>query len=291
VTALPAVTAPAAPSAAPPAAASVPDVALLPLFSLLLPDTADMVTPVADAVDAAATGADGEGDVAAPAGLVDWLLSMAPPVATPPPVAANDAPVALPSMPAEVAEPAVALPAAVKDLPDTPAAPLPAPPDATAPPAFTLSAPLPAPTAAAPGTPAAAAPLPPAPVLPPLSLEDPDWSASLGERVSWATESGLSEATIDLHPEELGPIRIRIETQGSLADVSFQAANAATRDLLAQSLPQLRGLLNGQGMDMGRSQVAALPAPRRGEGRGVSEEPVSGAGRRLYRVGLVDDYA
>ena len=55
--------------------------------------------------------------------------------------------------------------------------------------------------------------------------------------------------------------------------------------------PQLRGLLNGQGMDMGRSQVAALPASRRGESRGASEEPVSGASRRLYRVGLVDDYA
>ena len=291
MTALPAVTAPAAPSAAPPAAASATDSAPLPLFSLLLPDTADMATSVADVPDAAVPATDGEADVAAPAGLVDWLLSMAPPVATPPPVAANDVPAALPSMPAEVAEPVPTLPTAVKISADTPEVPLPAPPDATAPPVFALAAPLPAPTTAAPGTPAAAAPLPSAPVLPPLSLDDPDWSASLGERVSWATESGLSEATIDLHPEELGPIRIRIETQGSLADVSFQAANAATRELLAQSLPQLRGLLNGQGMDMGRSQVVALPAARRGEGRGLAEEPVSGAGRRLYRVGLVDDYA
>lgn len=277
MTALPAVTAPAAPSAAPPAASSAPDAALLPLFSLLLPDTVEMATSVADAPTT-----DGEGDAVAPAGLVDWLLSMAPPVA------AHAAPAALP---AEVAEPAVALPVAVKVLPDMPEAPLPPTPDAAAPPAFTLAAPLPAPAAVVPGTLATTAPLPSAPILPPLSLEDPDWSASLGERVSWATESGLSEATIDLHPEELGLIRIRIETQGSLADVSFQAANAATRELLAQSLPQLRGLLNGQGMDMGRSQVAVLPAARRGEGRGLAEEPASGAGRRLYRVGLVDDYA
>lgn len=285
---MPAVTAPsAAPAAANAAAPAAADATLLPMFSLLLPDAVDAAPP---ATDAAEPLPEGESDApAASAGLVDWLLAMAPPPATqaqPAPVAA-DAVIDLPAM-AVAAEPDAAPIAANPEIPE---ALLQAQPDAPAPdPSFSLVASLPAQSAVS-ATAAPAAPLSSTPALPPLSLDDPDWSASLSERVNWATESGLSEATIDLHPEELGPIRIRIETQGSLADVSFQAANAATRELLAQSLPQLRGLLNGQGMDMGRSQVAAMPVSRRGEARGLADEAAPVTGRRLYRVGLVDDYA
>ena len=286
---MPAVTAAPAPSAvanaAAPAAAA--DATLLPMFSLLLPDAVDAAPP---ATDASEPLPEGESDApAASAGLVDWLLAMAPPPATqaqPAPVAA-DAVIDLPAV-AIAAEPDAAPIAANPEILE---ALLQAQPDAPAPaPSFSLMAPLPAQSAAS-AIAAPAAPLSSTPALPPLSLDDPDWSTSLSERVNWATESGLSEATIDLHPEELGPIRIRIETQGSLADVSFQAANAATRELLAQSLPQLRGLLNGQGMDMGRSQVAAMPVSRRGEARGLADEAAPVTGRRLYRVGLVDDYA
>lgn len=277
----------AAANAAAPAAAT--DATLLPMFSLLLPDAVDAAPPTVEGAEPLPEGASDA--PAANAGLVDWLLAMAPPAAlpapaTPVPVASDTAP----DLPALVvaAEPEAA---PIAEGPEMAEALLQAQPEAPVPtPSFSLVAPLPA-QAAASVIAAPAAPLSSTPALTPLSLDDPDWSASLGERVSWATESGLSEATIDLHPEELGPIRIRIETQGSLADVSFQAANAATRELLAQSLPQLRGLLNGQGMDMGRSQVAAMPISRRGEARGLADETAPVTGRRLYRVGLVDDYA
>ncbi|MDM4770806.1 flagellar hook-length control protein FliK [Solimonas sp. SE-A11] len=285
---MPAVTAASAPPAANAAAtATAADATLLPMFNLPLPDAVDAAPP---ATDAAEPLPEGQSDApAATAGLVDWLLAMVPPPAVPaqPAPGAADTVIDLPAV-AVAAEPDTAPIAATAEIPEAllqaqPDAPLPAP-------SFSLMVPLPAQFAAS-AIVAPAAPLSSTPALPPLSLDDPDWSASLGERVSWATESGLSEATIDLQPDELGPIRIRIETQGSLADVSFQAANAATRELLAQSLPQLRGLLNGQGMDMGRSQVAAMPGSRRGEARGLADEAAPIAGRRLYRVGLVDDYA
>jgi flagellar hook-length control protein FliK len=292
VTALPSMTlAAAAPAAANAAAPATPaDATLLPMFSLLLPEAADAALPP---VEAAEPAPEGEGDAAATsAGLVDWLLAMAPP---PPPASQAQPMPAAGDVTGDL--PAVSLPTGPDAAPVAAGAPpaealLRAQPEAAAPsPPFSLALPLPALPPAAGAAAVPAAPLSSTPALPPISLDQPDWSASLGERVSWATESGLSEATIDLHPEELGPIRIRIETQGGLADVSFQAAHAATRELLAQSLPQLRSLLNGQGMDMGRSQVAALPAPRRGEGRAGAEEPAGGTGRRLYRIGLVDDYA
>ncbi len=278
-------------AAAPPAANQPAiEAGLLPLFSLLPADLGE--APAAAEAGAPETPVENETG-AAPAALVNWLLALVPlpPQAgdLPAAPAANDAMVPAAGMADVPAVAATALPKPAETplppaTPDIPAASLP-------PPSLLLpQLPVALPAAVAPQAPApAAAPVP----LAPLALGDPDWSAGLGERVSWATELGLSEATIDLHPEELGPIRIRIETQGQVAEVSFQAAHAATRELLSQSLPQLRELLNGQGLDMGRSQVAAMPqTPRRGDPRNPAAETGSGgARRRLYRLGLVDDYA
>lgn len=251
----------------PPGALPTAAEALLPLFTLAPQAGAPAATESAP-LDAP------ESDTPAPemSGLVvDWLIAVAVPV------------------PANAAEPV--------PLPATETAPITIEtkalaPDAASPPDAAPPLPLPLPTAPVAAAQAAApvVPLTPsAPAMPPLSLDDPHWSASLGERVNWATESGLSEATIDLNPEELGPIRIRIETQGQLAEVSFQAAHAATRELLSQSLPQLRELLNGQGLEMARSQVASLTQPRRG--MPADDAPAPKAQRRLWRLALVDEYA
>lgn len=261
------------PAAVPPAAAlPAATEALLPLFTLVPQANTPAVN---DAAPADTPKSDTQaGDAPAPemSGLVDWLIAVAVPANTAEPLPAREAE----PVPISI-ETKLPVTADAASLPDA-APPLP----------FNLPA---APTATAQATAPAASMAPAAQPMPPLSLDDPGWSASLGERVSWATESGLTEATIDLNPEELGPIRIRIETQGQLADVSFQAAHAATRELLSQSLPQLRELLNGQGLDMARSQVAALPQARRGEARAAAEPALPQGKRRFWRLGLVDDYA
>ncbi|HSW14072.1 MAG TPA: flagellar hook-length control protein FliK [Solimonas sp.] len=139
-----------------------------------------------------------------------------------------------------------------------------------------------------PSTPTSA-PTVPLPALPTPATPQPRWTEGLGERLVWATDAGLSEASIELHPEELGPIQIRIATEGNQASVSFQATNAATRQLLAQSLPQLRELLNGTGLELGRTQIGSLAPRREGEPRLPSERG-SPSRRRHWRLGLVDDY-
>jgi flagellar hook-length control protein FliK len=132
-----------------------------------------------------------------------------------------------------------------------------------------------------------------APAAPPLSPQQPDFADALGEQIGWIVGEERSEASIELHPPELGPIRIRIEHRGDQSSLLFQATHPQTRDLLAASLPQLRDLLNAQGIELARAQVSA-PAARRDELPRVTPERERGEPpprRRQWHLGLIDRYA
>jgi flagellar hook-length control protein FliK len=143
-------------------------------------------------------------------------------------------------------------------------------------------------------TPAAAPPPPavlmPAAAPPRLALDHPNWSQALGERLRWSVDNGLAEAIIELSPEELGPIRIRISSEGETTQVAFQASHAATRELLSFALPQLRDMFNAQGLQLGRTQVGALATPARATRTPGDEPATTLPRRRSWRLCLVDDY-
>lgn len=123
---------------------------------------------------------------------------------------------------------------------------------------------------------------------PPLHLADADMAADLGERIEWQLQQGIGEATLELHPAELGALTVRIETQGQQAQVLILAAEPAARALLQQSLPQLRDLLSQSGLSMTRGQVEA--GERRGD-RAAAASDVTETRRRISHVSLVDAYA
>lgn len=280
--------------------------------------------PEGEAVDPAAEVAsetEGPGDPQVAASPVapedacafDWLLRQLPPTAAPPDVTAPASPPAagplpaaptprplqadLPTpglpeaLPAEAVAagetpPPVASEVAIPDrlpavLAERPAAETPAP-------SFSSLMPSLPPTAAA-TPPVAALPAAPLPMPLPgaLDLEQAGWDLALGEHIAWQLDQEVSEARIELHPLDLGALTIRIETRGDRAEVQFLAAEAATRQLLQQSLPQLRQLLGGQGVQLGRSQIEArAPTPQRA-GAEAGPRPR----RHVGRVVLVDAYA
>jgi len=209
------------------------------------------------------------------------MLNLATPMPTPTPTPAAGGPVvaaavegraaALPELPAEAWGP-VAVPAADPVMQGAVAA-------AAAMTPSSAPAALPVPVAA----------MPPAPTLSP---QQPDFADALGEQVSWIVGDGRSEASIELDPPELGPIRIRIEHGGEQSSLLFQATHPQTRELLAASLPQLRDLLNAQGIELARAQVTA-PTARRDELPRVTPERERGESpprRRPWQVGLIDHY-
>lgn len=128
----------------------------------------------------------------------------------------------------------------------------------------------------------------------PLTATTAEFVPELGERILWQLSEGLSEATIELHPAELGALSIRIETRGNEAQVHMVAAEGATRALLGQALPQLRELLAASGLILTRSQIDG--GSRRDDRSGSERDPESdgraqpGIRRRVTQVMLVDAY-
>lgn len=133
-----------------------------------------------------------------------------------------------------------------------------------------------------------------APMFAPLNTDDAQWLEGLQERIEWQIGEGLDEATIELHPAELGALTIRVGMQGQVAQVLIMAAEPIARSLLQQSMGQLRELLNASGMTLGQGRVEALA--RRDETRTVAGERrvdggMASSPRRVTRVVLVDAYA
>lgn len=169
---------------------------------------------------------------------------------------------------------------------------------------------------ATPLTPAAAAPAR-EPALPPTAQLLGQPAASAGEmraaaeqamqRVVWmaAREQGVSQARLQLHPEHLGKVDVRLEVQGREANVVLNVQNGPVREAMEAMLPRLRDQLEQQGINLGDASVFdsepedATPDDRRGglaggaaEGGEVEadELPVQ-VELNLRGRGLLDAYA
>ena len=81
------------------------------------------------------------------------------------------------------------------------------------------------------------------------------------------------EATVQLHPAELGRLHVTISTEGDHARVLFVTETAHAREAIEQSLPRLRELLQQSGLDLAQGDVSY-------------REPSQGGGEREPSPGL-----
>lgn len=139
----------------------------------------------------------------------------------------------------------------------------------------------------------AAAPAPPPPGA--LDTRQADWTQALGEHIAWSLDA-QQDAVIELHPAELGSLNVRVEMRGNDAQVTIVAGTPAARELLQQSLPQLRELLSVQGLNLARAQIERPAGAGFGQsnqtGSDGRERGMPSRGRRaLTGLLLVDSYA
>ena len=85
----------------------------------------------------------------------------------------------------------------------------------------------------------------------------PNWSTELGDKMTWMVSSQRQQADLVLNPPQLGRIEVSLTVNGDQANAVFTSPNAAVREMLENSLPRLREILAGSGLNLGQADVGA----------------------------------
>ncbi|WP_421387490.1 flagellar hook-length control protein FliK [Aeromonas veronii] len=92
--------------------------------------------------------------------------------------------------------------------------------------------------------------------LPHLKLASQEAPAELHQKVNVMLAEKLQQAEIQLDPLGLGKMKIQIQMGAdSQANVHFVVQHGQTREMLEQTMPRLRDMLAGQGIQLGQTQV------------------------------------
>ncbi len=102
----------------------------------------------------------------------------------------------------------------------------------------------------------------------PLRMEsavgNANWSNELGNKLTWMASSQRQQADLVLNPPQLGRVEISLTVNGDQASVVFASSNAEVRELLEGSLPRLREIMSGAGINLGEAQVGSESASQFG---------------------------
>ena len=124
----------------------------------------------------------------------------------------------------------------------------------------------------------------------------------VGDKITWMAHEGIQSASLQMTPEHMGPVEVKISMQDGSATVSINAAHADTRAALEQALPRLREMFSTQGLNLTDASVSQQfsrgQQPQKQTNTGVG--PVGGVSNEsasavvsvtAARLGLVDTYA
>jgi flagellar hook-length control protein FliK len=103
---------------------------------------------------------------------------------------------------------------------------------------------------------ATAAPLvsAPVPLLQPANA-GAGYGDELGTSVVWLAEQRVGHAQLQVTPDHLGPIEVRLQLDGARVHAEFYSAQPEVRHALEASLPRLRDLLGQHGLQLGQADV------------------------------------
>lgn len=127
------------------------------------------------------------------------------------------------------------------------------------------------------------------------------FAQELGNQIAWMGNTDIKQASIRLHPEDLGQVDVKVSMQHGRVDVAFAAQHPAAVTAVQQTLSQLDTMLAHHGLSLGQAQVSQQEAGQ-GDGNpaqqghaggndsGANEDTSTLSTVRVSQ-GLVDDFA
>lgn len=109
------------------------------------------------------------------------------------------------------------------------------------------------------------APAPNVPLAP--RLDTPEWKPAFAHGVRSLVQDGMSSASLQLNPAELGPVDVRIVMTEQRADISFVVRSAEANQAIQSALPDLREQLARSGIELGQASVGGQRSDTREEPR------------------------
>ncbi|MDP2180560.1 flagellar hook-length control protein FliK [Methylicorpusculum sp.] len=103
------------------------------------------------------------------------------------------------------------------------------------------------------------------------NFADPEWSSELGDRIVWMNNRSLSAAELNLNPQHLGPVRIRIDMNQDQATITFSAQHASVREALEAAIPRLREMMSGQQLNLADVTVSQQSQDDQGRSAGFGQ--------------------
>lgn len=107
-----------------------------------------------------------------------------------------------------------------------------------------------------------------------------DFAPQLGQQITTFVRDGIEHAQLHLNPAEMGPVSVRIQLDGQVAQVHLSADHALTRQALEASMPQLASQLSEAGLTLGGGGVFEQPR----QGRDATPQDGAGEPRRQDRA-------
>lgn len=89
----------------------------------------------------------------------------------------------------------------------------------------------------------------------PLALTEPAAAQLIKDRVMVQIQQKLQTAEVQLHPDDLGSMQIKLNLQQDQLSVQFVVQQSAAKEALEQQMPKLRELLEQQGIVLSEGQV------------------------------------
>ena len=121
----------------------------------------------------------------------------------------------------------------------------------------------------------------------PVAMQQGGWSEAVVDRVMWLSSQNLKSAEIQLDPQELGRLEVRVNMTQDQAQVTFASPNANVRDALEGQMHRLRELFAQQGMNQLDVNVSDQSLNRGWQGQDGDGKGRGDAGNEL--LGGVDE--